>query len=143
MTTKLLNFTTKVDADKSVAEILSILAAHDAYQIQVLYQNRMPSGITFGLTAPNGQTLGFRLPANITAIHQKLVKTQPPRFATFEHAGRVAWRILKDWTEAQMALIETGMVRPEEVFLPYLLTDGEHTLFEVMEKKLFTLPSPA
>ena len=50
---------------------------------------------------------------------------------------RVAWRILKDWVEAQLALIETGMVSVEQVFLPYCQSGNGETLFEAIRKKKF------
>jgi hypothetical protein len=31
----------------------------------------------------------------------------------------VAWRIIKDWTEAQLALVQAGVAELAEVFLPY------------------------
>ncbi|WP_189339127.1 hypothetical protein [Williamsia muralis] len=39
-----------------------------------------------------------------------------PKYQTPEHALRVAWRITKDWVEAQLAIIETQMVTPAQVF---------------------------
>ena len=40
-----------------------------------------------------------------------------------KQAERTGWRNLRDWVLAQMAIIESGMVCAEEVFLPYM-TDG-------------------
>ena len=44
------------------------------------------------------------------------MKTNPA--ARMQQANRTAWRIIKEWILAQMALIETEMVSVEEVFLP-------------------------
>ena len=41
-----------------------------------------------------------------------------------QQAIRTSWRTLKDWVEAQMALLETGMVTMDEIFLPYMLSGG-------------------
>ena len=54
-------------------------------------------------------------------------------------AERVAWRILKDWVEAQMALLDIGMVRFEEIFLPYIETKNGRTVYERLEEKQFLL----
>jgi hypothetical protein len=43
-------------------------------------------------------------------------------------AVRTAWRIVKDWVEAQMALVETQMVTTQEVFLPYAVMRDGRTL---------------
>lgn len=59
--------------------------------------------------------------------------------ATKEQAERVAWRILKDWVEAQMALLDIQMVRFEEIFLPYIETGNGQTIYERLEEKHFLL----
>lgn len=51
----------------------------------------------------------------------------------------MAWRILKDWIEAQMALLDIEMVRFEEIFLPYIETNSGQTIFERLEDKKFLL----
>ena len=63
----------------------------------------------------------------------------PGRYANEEHAYRVAWRIIKDWIEAQMSLLETEMVRMEEIFLPYVITGTGQTVYQVMAEKHFLL----
>jgi hypothetical protein len=45
-------------------------------------------------------------------------------------AIRTAWRIVKDWVEAQLAIIETRMVKTEQVFLPYVIMRDNRTLYE-------------
>jgi hypothetical protein len=39
-----------------------------------------------------------------------------------QQAERIAWRQILRWLQAQLALIETGMVDAPEVFFPYALT---------------------
>lgn len=53
--------------------------------------------------------------------------------ATREQAEKVAWRILKDWVEVQMALIDIGMVQFEEVFMPYIEVDNGQTIYQRLE----------
>lgn len=45
-------------------------------------------------------------------------------------AVRTAWRIVKDWVEAQMALQETQMVTTAQVFLPYMIMPNGKTVSE-------------
>lgn len=59
--------------------------------------------------------------------------------ATRDQAERVAWRILKDWVEAQMALLDIQMVEFEEIFLPYIEIDGGQTIYQKLEEKHFLL----
>lgn len=47
-------------------------------------------------------------------------------------AVRTAWRIVKDWVEAQMALVETQMVTTGQVFLPYMVLRDGKTLSETV-----------
>ncbi len=54
----------------------------------------------------------------------------PPRYASAEQAGRVAWRVLKDWLEGQLALIDAGAVELEQVMLPWVHVDHEKTLWQ-------------
>jgi len=42
----------------------------------------------------------------------------------------VAWRVVKDWIEAQLALLETKMVTLPQLFLPYAVTADGSTLYE-------------
>jgi hypothetical protein len=78
----------------------------------------------------NGQKLTFRLPSDwhpVQAIiprgKKKPGSWHKDRLALWEaewrdQAVRVSWRIIKDWVEAQMALVETQMVTTAQVFCP-------------------------
>jgi hypothetical protein len=57
-------------------------------------------------------------------------------------AVRTAWRIVKDWTEAQLAIIETRMVTTEQVFLPYAVMRGGKTLYEHIQTNPHFLLGP-
>ena len=85
-----------------------------------------------------------RLPVRIDECFEVLKKEKKnsPRSnikATREQAERVAWRILKDWVEAQMALLDIQMVRFEEIFLPYIETQNGRTIYEQLEENQFLL----
>jgi len=58
-------------------------------------------------------------------------RTVAPRYKTVEQAERVAWRIMKDWLEAQLAIIATEMVTLDQVFLPYMQGDDGRTVYEL------------
>lgn len=51
-------------------------------------------------------------------------------YKTVEQAKRVSWRIVKDWVEAQLAIIESGQAEMGEVFMPYAVTISGETLFK-------------
>lgn len=52
-------------------------------------------------------------------------------WSTPEQAARVAWRIAKDWLEAQAALIDAEMALLDEVMLPYMLGDRGQTVYDI------------
>ena len=56
-----------------------------------------------------------------------------------EQAERVAWRIVKDWVEAQMAILESEMVQMDEIFLPYMLSNSGQTVFEAYRNNQLAL----
>jgi hypothetical protein len=64
----------------------------------------------------------------------------PRGFRTQEQALRVSWRIIKDWVEAQMAIVDTKMVQLEQVFLPYVIMPDGRTLYERVRDARFVLP---
>jgi len=74
----------------------------------------------------------YRLPVDTAAVEKVLRADRgvPPKLKSGEQAERVAWRILKDWIEAQLALIATRMVSLDQVMLPYMLM-GEGTVYDL------------
>lgn len=60
------------------------------------------------IAAALGRTGGIRLPANVDAVLAVLAKQKVK--CGRDQAERVAWRILKDWVAAQMAILESEMV---------------------------------
>lgn len=125
----LLNYTTKIPHEQSVMEIQKMLAKAGATAIVQEYApDASIKAVAFQLKiSSTGELAGFRLPTDwrpIQVIQQRRRgkdSNYRPWMGEQAHAMNIAWRIVKDWIEAQLALIETGMVEPEQVFLPYLL----------------------
>ncbi len=145
----LLNYTTSISAEKTVGEIQSKLAQAGARQVLHEYDGfGNVSALSFRINTKFGD-IAFRLPANIPAVESILKKQSqcgkvPRSAANYPQATRVGWRILKDWVEAQLALIETGMVSVEQVFLPFAQNSTGQTVYEYfLEKKFNTLALPA
>ena len=133
------NFSTTVDALKTVGEIQGILVRHGAKSILMDYENGIITSLSFKVDTPHGE-MAIRLPVNARAV-LRVLKEQgvTPRYANYEQAVKIAWRIVKDWVRAQMALLETEMVRMEEVFFAYLLNPSGKTLYESMIDSHFQL----
>lgn len=131
----LLNYTTTISADKTVMEIQRILAKAGARAILANYDDSGTiTALSFQMNV-NGDLVGFKLPCDPEPV--LLILKRDPKVANRlkdrDQALRVAWRIVKDWTEAQLAIIETQMVKPEQVFLPYAVTNTGETIFERYE----------
>lgn len=124
----LLNYTTKVNVYTTLGEIQRQLAKHGAKKIMQDYDDAGHiAALSFLIDTPAGPR-GIRLPANVDAVH-KVLEKQKVR-CDREQAERVAWRIVKDWVEAQMAILESEMVQMDEIFLPYMVGAGGQTFFE-------------
>lgn len=125
---KILNYTTTVSAQSSIAEIQRMLAQAGATSVTMIYESALPTGIEFSLLVGSNM-FSFRLPCNMKGVVSVLAKAEP-RYRRPEHIAAVSWRILKDWTEAQLAIIQAQMAQPSEVFFPYMLTSGGMTVYE-------------
>lgn len=139
----ILNYTTTVDSFKTVSEIEYILMKHKAKSIMKNYKGESITGLSF-LIDTGIQQIPIRLPVKVDECLKVLKKEKKdnPRKQikdTRDQAERVAWRILKDWVEAQMALLDIEMVRFEEIFLPYIETGNGQTVYERLEEKQFLL----
>jgi len=148
------NYTTEVAALKSIGEIQGMLVAHGAKQILIAYGDKgEPVGLAFIIATPYGDT-PFRLPANMGKVEavllQQLASSNRRRWDTKyqeqrkvkikEQASRVAWRILKDWVRAQVAILEAEMVTIDQIFLPYMETGQGKTLYQAMLDHNLQLP---
>ena len=127
----LLNYTTKVDADRTAGEIAKCLSMHGAQAVLTEYdpKDSYVTAISFRLNLA-GNMISFRLPCDWKPVLQILDDDRkvPRSQVNRTQAVRVAWRIVKDWVEAQMALVETKMATTQEVFLPYAIMKDGRTL---------------
>lgn len=72
---KILNYTTKIDPDKTAAEIAKILSMNGASAVLTEYDEKegVVRAISFKISL-NGQSIGFRLPCSWEPIYEILVK---------------------------------------------------------------------
>lgn len=135
------NYTSQKNAIATAAEIEELLIRHGAKRIQKDITNGKISAFSFLVDTAVG-LVPIQLPVNVEAVYKILEKDRKTNRAvkvTMEQAERTAWRCLYDWTAAQMALIEIGMVKMEQVFLPYVISDDGLTFYEVAASKGFYL----
>lgn len=127
----ILNYTTKVDSTKTIGEITGCLVKHGATKIVSDYEDGIPVSVMFSISMPNGTPVFYSLPANYNGVLKAMEKSKSVSrsLCTKEQAIRVSWRILKDWIEAQMAIVEAELADMAEVFLPYAVTKNGNTLY--------------
>jgi hypothetical protein len=138
----ILNYTTKIDVRRTAAEISEVLAEAGVNSVNIEYRDRIPAALTFQIEV-RGSFINFRLPSKWEGVY-KLLNEDPkvPRACkTPDQARRVAWRIIKVWTEAQLAIIEAGAAELAEVFLPYAVhPETGRTMFEEFQSGLLLGP---
>ncbi len=135
-------------------KIQKILASHKARQVFFEY-NDHGQIITLAFSLQIGErTIAFKLPARVEKVETIFLinKKNKMRYdwdkerATLsdedkQQAYRTAWANIRDWLDAQMALIDTEQVKIEEVFLPYAVNREGKTYFEVVSTQGYLLPS--
>ena len=126
----ILNYTTSIDAYKSAAEVQGVLAKAGANSVSIDYENGAPSALSFAIVYLE-HPIHFRLPCNAEGVLKALVKSNkvPRSQRTIDQARRVAWRIIKAWVEAQLAIVESQQAQMTEVFLPYVVAENGQTMF--------------
>lgn len=133
------NYTTSIAEEKTVGEITGLLASKGARQVQINYDEQgRPQAICFVLLLA-GFPVQFKLPCNFEGVFRSLAREYKDRGARqrFERSQesmyqsrRVAWRIIKDWVAAQLALVEAEQAQMAEVFLPYAVHESGQTMFQ-------------
>ena len=139
----LFKYTTQSDADKTAASISKMLAKAGAKTIVTDYDDEQDyiKSISFRLPIES-RDIFIKLPCDWKPVLQILNDDPkvPNSLKRNDQAVRVAWRIVEAWVEAQLAIIQTRMVKPEQVFLPYVVVNNSgQTLFEKMSDTGFLI----
>lgn len=121
----ILNYTTKIDAWKTVNEIQQILAKHKVSHFAIKNEGSFPVALSFTIDYL-GKPLNFLLPCNHEGVLRclKADRKIPGSSKNSEQALRTSWRIVKDWVEAQLAIVEAEIMPIQEVFLSRLITNS-------------------
>lgn len=140
--------TTEIAPERSVQQIEDVLARYGAAAVLKEYAAGSIQALSFKIDVGQKQ-IPFRLPCRWEAIETMLKKrsgrtwfSDRDKDSYREKAKRVAWRQILRWVEAQMALVETGMVKTEEVFLPYIQQPDGRTVYEALAGSHFLMLPP-
>ena len=145
------NYTSDKPIERIFAELQHALGTHGAKHISFEYgDDGKIQGVEFTIKV-HDRFIPIKLPARVEKAQAVLKKQweegmmshKRGRESTYgyEQAYRVAWRNILDWVQAQMALLEIGMAKIKEVFLPYMQDREGVTFFERMEQRGFLLDS--
>jgi len=152
------NYSTGIAEDKTVGEIMSLLAAKQARSIRIDYDDQgRPAAVSFVLIISE-LPIPFRLPCNFEGVLKAMATAYKSGSARYRfernpesvmQSRRVAWRIIKDWVAAQMALIEAEQASMAQVFLPYAiynekanLTMFDEFMSQIDSRKQLPAPKP-
>lgn len=147
------NYTTKISVPQTVAEMQALLAEHGARRIAVDYDGSgVACALDFMLATPHGRR-SFSLPADVERMQALLqeedragrLKTGSKAERTSRaQAGRVAWRVLKTWLEAQLSLVAAQMVDLDQALLAFVQIDASgKTLYEAYKEQEQAAPEIA
>lgn len=143
------NYSSNLPINRLFENLQKTLVNHGAKEISFSYaDNGKIEAVSFVVSIYNTadereRFLPIRLPARVNQAQKVLAQQynegliRDRKVLDPEQAYRVAWRNILDWTEAQMALLEIGMVKMEEIFLPYVKDASGQTLFEKFEAQGF------
>lgn len=141
------NYSTDVPVERTITEIEKLLTKQGAKRILKEYDGSGAlTGLAFTIGTAHGE-MPVKMPVQIQQIRQTLrnhvdAGLLPPKFKqdpwAKEQAARVGWRIIRDWLDAQLTLINVEMVKVEQIFLPYVYSDRlKKTVFDIFEERKF------
>jgi len=149
------NYTTQIPVEKTIGEIEAILAKAGANKILKDYDGAGNIVAVSFMVLIDNKNIPFKLPIELNAwialINLACDERRNGRRILSEsyrddadQARRVGWRVIKDWIDAQMALVETKTVKFDQVFLPYVYDlKSNQTLYEKFiehKEKFIALP---
>lgn len=143
MAKAILNYTTTVPVSRTIGHVQALLVEAGARQITTEYDDAgTPTGMHFVVQTAFGPRC-YVLPVRADKVQGALARAKlTTRQTTPEHAERVAWRILKDWLEVQLALLQVDMASLDQVMLPYMTDDDGVTLYELYVGRQLAIEAP-
>jgi len=143
------NYTSTVPVNKSISHIEDVLAAHGATEILKLYGPDQKVWAICFMRNVNGTDVPFKVPARVAECEKVLRgRVRRPRKGTIpkinEQASRTAWKIVSDWVDSQMTMMDLAQVEFMEVFMPYVFDKSRmQTVFEIAKDRGFKGLLPA
>jgi len=157
------NYTSNVPVSDTIHRIEKVLIK---CQVSGITKEYGPLGkiiaLHFHVPMPEGKTLTIRMPADEEAALESLwldyvdgdqhdgfkITSYPARsykkktkIDFKEQAERTAWKLVQDWIEVQMSMIQMKQAETLQVFLPYVW-DGQQTFYQRLKESKFRAMLP-
>jgi hypothetical protein len=151
------NYTSNVPVSETIHRIEKVLIRCGVSGIMKEYVgvNGEVSAVTFQIETATGR-LTIRLPADKEKALDALwldyvggdklsndgnvilwnLKKKKRRGDFAEQAARTAWKIVQDWIEVQMSMIQMKQADTLQVFLPYVF-DGKRNYYQLLKERNF------
>lgn len=125
------NYTTQVPANRSVQEIQEMLQKHGASGVLLEYEQGTGRirALSFKIEF-DGNPIGFKLPLNWRQAKEVMKRERNRKAHDDDYCYRVAWRIIRNWLEQQLAIIEIEQAQLQQIFLPYMVQKNGKTLYD-------------
>jgi hypothetical protein len=138
------NYRSGMSVQRIFENLNKVLATHGARQISYDYDGLgKATGLSFSIQTPRGMRT-IRVPTRVERVAEVLKRQRAEGWTKPDQAYRTAWKNIHDWVVAQMALLDTEMVKLEEIFLPYMVDASGQTFYEAIERRGYSLgPSEA
>ena len=119
------NYTSTVPASTSMSRIMKSLVEAGATDISMKYTDQICTAITFRMVIAGQVPMFFQLPAKIDpcfkVLYAEVKRPQPDTKKRIrEQAERTAWKIVSDWVDIQLSMIQLEQAEPLQVFLPFV-----------------------
>lgn len=138
------NYTSTVPATTSMTNIEKCLVEAGATDISKKYENQVCVAVRFRMMV-NMKPLFFELPARIEpcfkVLWKEVKRPQPDtKTRTMQQAERTAWKIISDWVQIQLSMIQLEQAELLQVFLPYVFNPAtEQTFYNQMKEGGFKM----
>ena len=145
------NYTSNVPVSETIHKIEKVLIRCGVAGIMKEYGlNTKVIAVTFQVASPGGK-ITIRLPVEeqhaLDALWEEYIgddllsdgrvkwssRKRKPKSDFTEQASRTAWKIIQDWVEVQMSMIQLKQADLIQVFLPYVF-DGKRTYYQAIKE---------
>lgn len=156
------NYTSDVPVSQTIYRIEQVLIKCGVQGITKEYRtDGTVSALTFHIKLPDAPTWTIRMPVDPDAATQALwmeyvgldklsadgqsvqwsSRKKKKRSDFKEQGERTAWKIMQDWVEVQMSMVQMKQADFRQVFLPYVW-DGKRSFYDRLQSQNFKAMLP-